>query len=74
MSNFNIISTIFLRWDKQLCVTFLLLVQPIDFNFFLSHVYYLWLHSDLLRLFNIFNGFKGLHKNFSMGLAMDFLN
>ncbi len=36
-----------------------------DLKFFLSrHVYYLWLHSDLLRLINIFNGFKGLHKTF----------
>jgi hypothetical protein len=38
-----------------------------DLNFFLSHVYYLWLHSDLLMLFNIFNGFKGLHKTFLWG-------
>ncbi len=38
-----------------------------DLNFFLSHVYYLWLHNDLLKLFNIFNGFKGLHKTFLWG-------
>ncbi len=43
-----------------------------DLKFFLSHVYYLWLHSDLLRLFNIFNGFKGLHKTFCYGASYGF--